>query len=124
MGVKACINGNFSVRTLEKIKKGRRAFYSVLGLGIKNHGLNMNTCNLLFWSLIVPITLFGSEILVLQDQDVYDLDCFQRQVGRRIQRFYPRSPDPRGMDAIGNHDLCKKGYFSEDNFSNGRAVDL
>ena len=29
-----------------------------------------------------------------------------------------------GMDAIRNHDLCKKGYFSEDNFSNGRAVDL
>ena len=62
VGVKSCINGGFSTRALEKGKKGRRAFYSVLGLGIKKCGLNMSTCNLIFWSLIVPITLFSSDL--------------------------------------------------------------
>ena len=101
VGVKSCINGGFSVRTQEKIKKGRRAFYSVLGLGIKKRGLNMSTCNLIFWSLVVPITLFGSELWVLQEQDITDLDSFQRLVGRRIQRFHPRSPTHTSIRGLG-----------------------
>ena len=92
VGVKACANRTYSTRTLEKIKKGRRAFFSVAGVGIKRSGINMATCNLIFWSIIVPITLFGSELWVLQDQDLADIELFQRQIGRRIQRFHPRSP--------------------------------
>ena len=45
VGVKSCSNGAFSIRTIEKIKKERRAFYSVIGIGIKSRGLNMTTCN-------------------------------------------------------------------------------
>ena len=71
VGVKACINGNFTARTSEKIKKGRRTFYSVTGTGVRRRGLNMSTCNLIFWSLVVPVTLFGSELWVLNDQDVH-----------------------------------------------------
>ena len=101
VGVKSCINGNFDIRTTEKIKKGRRAFYSVLGIGIKRRGLNLSTCNLIFWSLVVPITLFGSELWVLNEQDVQNLDGFQRQIGRRMQRFHNRSPSNTCVRSLG-----------------------
>ena len=61
----------------------------------------MATCNLIFWSLIVPITLFGSELWVLQEQDMQDIDCFQRQIGRRIQRFHPWSPTHTSIRGLG-----------------------
>ena len=101
VGVKSSINGNFSARTCEKIKKGRRAFYSAIGVGIKRNGLNMSTCNLIFWSVVVPITLFGSELWVLSQQDINDLEDFQQPIGRRIQRFHSRSPKQTSFRGLG-----------------------
>ena len=101
VGIKSCIGGNFADRTVEKVKKGRRAFFSTLSLGIKKRGLNMNTCNLLFWSVIVPITLFGSELWVLQASDLHELDLFQRQVGRRMQRLHNRTPIHNSIRGLG-----------------------
>ena len=101
VGVKSCINGAFSVRTIEKIKKERRAFYSVIGIGIKSRGLNMTTCNLIFWSVIAPITLYGSELWVLSEQDINEIDGFQRQFSRRIQRFHSRSPTHTSFRGLG-----------------------
>ena len=101
VGIKSCVGGDFCERTCEKIKKGRRAFHSALSLGIKRRGLAMSTCNLLFWSVIVPITLFGSELWVLQASDLYELDLFQRQIGRRMQRFHSRSPIHTSIRGLG-----------------------
>ena len=75
-----------------KIKKECRALNPALSLGVKKKGLNMNTCYLLFWSVRVPITLFGAKLWVLQPSDLHELDLFQRQVGRRMQRFHSRAP--------------------------------
>ena len=61
-------------------------------MGIKKRGLILSTCSIIFWPLIVPITLFGSELWVLSVQDLHDIDSFQRQIGRQIQRFHNRSP--------------------------------
>ena len=97
VGIKWCTGGNFDARTCEKIKKGRRALNSALSLGVKTKGLNMNTCNLLFWSITVPITLFGAELWVFQPSDLHELDLFQRQVGRRMQRFHSRAPIHTGI---------------------------
>ena len=101
VGIKSCIGDSFLERTVEKVKKGRRAFFPSLSLGIKRKGLNMNTCNLLFWSVIVPITIFGSELWVLQDSDLHELDLFQRQVGRRIQRFHKCTPIHTSIRGLG-----------------------
>ena len=101
VGVKSCLNGNFEARTCEKIKKGRRALNSVLSVGIKKKGINMCTSNMIFWSIIVPITLFGSELWVLHDPDLKELDMFQRQVGRKMQRFHKSSPVHTSIRALG-----------------------
>ena len=101
VGIKSCTGDSFLERTNEKIKKGRRAFFSTLSLGIKKRGLTMNTCNLLFWSVIVPITLFGSELWVLQASDLHELDLFQRQVSRRMQRFHGRAPIHTSVRGLG-----------------------
>ena len=101
VGVKACVDKSYTTRTSEKIKKGRRSFFSVTGVGIKRSGINMVTCNLIFWSIIVPITLFGSELWILQDQDMIDIDFFQRQIGRRIQRFHSKSPKETCFRGLG-----------------------
>ena len=44
----------------EERKRGHRAFHSIIDVGIKGCGLSM--------SMVVPITLFGSELWVLQEQ--------------------------------------------------------
>ena len=101
VGVKSCINGRFVDRTIEKVKKGRRAFYSASGIGIKGGGLNMTTCNLIFWTIIVPITLFGSELWVLGEQDLFEIDNFQKHIGRRMQRFHSKSPVQTSFRGLG-----------------------
>ena len=92
VGIKSCTRGNFTPRTLEKIQKGNRSFNASTGIGIKHRGVDMNTCNLLFWSLIVPITTFGAELWILNEHDIRNLENLQRYIGRRCQRFHQRMP--------------------------------
>ena len=47
----------------------------------------MKVCSFLFWSLIVPIVTFGSELWFLKDNDVKLLEDFQRYAGKRVQHF-------------------------------------
>ena len=75
----------------------------------------MNTCNLLFWSVIVPITFFGAELWVLHASDLHDLDLFQRQVGRSMQRFHSRIPIHTGIRGLGWMRLETEGHVPEDN---------
>ena len=52
----------------------------------------MMSCNLIFWTIVIPVTTFGSEICCLTEADCENLNAFQRHIGRRIQRFPSRSP--------------------------------
>ena len=101
VGIKSCTRGDFSPRTLEKIHKGRKSFNASTGIGIKRRGVDMNTCNLLFWSLIVPITTFGAELWILNEHDVRNLENFQKYVGRRCQRFHQRTPSVTSFRGLG-----------------------
>ena len=76
------------------------------GLGIKRNGLNMATCNLIFWNVVVPTTIYGCEIWVLNDDDIDKIETFQKQAGRRIQRFAPDSPPLSSFFSLGWMDLC------------------
>ena len=49
--------------------------------------MSLAVCNLVFWSVIVPITTYGSEVRCLSDIDLENLESFQRWAGRRIERF-------------------------------------
>ena len=75
MGVKACVY-NDNERVQEKIVKGRRSLNACAGVGIRRNGLTMLTCNIIFWAIIVPIVLFGSEIWSLTDFDCEKLQKF------------------------------------------------
>ena len=87
VGVKACLFRGDESRVEEKISKGRKTLNAASGLSIRKNGLNIMTCNKIFWSVVIPTLLFGCEIWVLSYKDKDNLLAFQRYAGRRIQRF-------------------------------------
>ena len=92
LGIKACVKRDYHLRTEEKISKGRKALNAATSLGIKKHGLSMAACNMIVWSMVIPIITYGAEIWVLKDRDIDLLDNFQRYAGRRVQRLHNKSP--------------------------------
>ena len=90
--VKACILAGDNSKVEEKIGKGRKTLNATSGLGIRKNVLSMKTCNLIFWTIVVPALPFGSEIWCINDREIDLLQSFQRYAGRRIQRFPKRSP--------------------------------
>ena len=93
VGVKNCLFGDFSSRVEERISKGRRSFNSILNSGVKRNGLSMSVISSLFWTIVVPIVTYGSEVWVLKGEETDSLRKFQRYVGRRSQRFHQHSPN-------------------------------
>ena len=77
------------------------------------------SCNLIFWSVVMPILTFGSEIWILSDKDHENLQNFQRYAGRRVQRFPQRSPNMTSFFGLGwikinTYIMIKKGTFHND----------
>ena len=91
VGVKTCALGDTHVRTEEKVTKARKVLNMSTSMGIKRGGLNLETCNLIFWTVVVPVLCFGCEVWVLKQKDEDLLMAFQRYAARRVQRFHPRS---------------------------------
>ena len=99
--VKNSIYDDNESRVEEKISKGRKALNAASSLGFKRNGLSMTACDLIFWAVVVPIVLFGSEIWTLTEKDIDNLMNFQRYAGRRIQRFPKRSPSTTSFFGLG-----------------------
>ena len=116
VGLKACTGGSYLNRTTDKIKKGRKTLNAASGIGLRRGGLTMKVCSFLFWSLIVPIVTFASELWVLKDEDINALDAFQRYAERRVQRFPYHSPNETSFVGLGwmrmeNYIAAKKLIF-------------
>ena len=94
VGIKNCLFGDTAPRREDLICRGSRAFNAVASVGIKNKGVNMSVCNILFWSIIAPIVTYSSEVWVLQPDEQDLLRKFQRYVCRRGHRFPPPPPPP------------------------------
>ena len=101
VGIKTCNGQNYNIRTEEKIGKACRALSAASSLGIKKGGISMRACNIIFWCLIVPILTYGSELWVLKQSDIDELDKFQRYAGRRFQRFPKWSPNETSCKGLG-----------------------
>ena len=86
--------------------KVEKALNASAGLGVKRNGLSMAVCNLLYWSVIIPTTLFGCELWVLTDPEIEKLQLFQRQASRHFQRFDPASPTESCFYGLGWIGLC------------------
>ena len=61
----------------------------------------MATCSILYWSILVPIVTYGSELWVLSGEEIGELRKFQRYIGRRCQRFPKRSPNFSSYTPLG-----------------------
>ena len=91
VGVKTCVKGDTHVRTEEKVKKARKVLNMSTNMGVKRGGLNLNTCNLIYWTIVMPTLLFGCEVWVIKQRDCDMLEAFQRYAARRLQRFHMSS---------------------------------
>ena len=101
VGVKNCLFSDYTERVEERISKGRRCFNALCSLGIKKRGITMRTCATLFWSIVIPVVTYGSEVWVIKSHETELLRKFQRQIGRRCQRFPDRSPNYSAYGPLG-----------------------
>ena len=92
VGIRACIHDDDISGLEECISKARRILNAISGLGIRKCGLTIQTCKIIFWSVVVPIATYGCELLLLTDIHVTLLEEFQEYAGKKIQRFYINTP--------------------------------
>ena len=101
VGIKNCNGGVYTERTVNKISKSQKALSAASALGIKRGGLSMKACNIIYWSLIIPILTYGAELWVLKLSDIEALDKYQRYAGKRIQRFPKYTPNESSFRGLG-----------------------
>ena len=77
---------------VECILKARRILNAISVLGIRKCGLTIQTCKIIFWSVVVPIATYGCELLILTDKHGTLLEEFTEYAGKKIQRFYINTP--------------------------------
>ena len=91
VGVKACLFCGFSLCLKERLTKGQSVIHAVTGFGIKKIGLTMSRCNVIVWSITVPIISFRCKMWIPSRADLEMLEAFQCYVESRMQRFPSRS---------------------------------
>ena len=101
LGTVSTIYDEDSHRVGDRLSKARRVLNAVTGVGIRGKGLNMYTCNIIFWCIVVPTALFGCEIWCLTANDISCIGDFQVYAGKRLQRLHPRSPNICGFVSLG-----------------------
>ena len=93
VGIRNTIFDSDTSGIVERISKGRRAFNSVAGIGIRKGGITMATSNIIFWTIVVPTTLYGCEMWIMDDPVLELIENFQNYIGKRIQRLHPNTPN-------------------------------
>ena len=73
----------------------------IAGMGVRKNGLTMATCHIMFWTIIVPAALYGSEIWILNNRSIALIESFQMYVCKRMQRFYAKVPNAPSLYALG-----------------------
>ena len=101
VGIKTCVKGDTHVRTEEKVSKARKSLNMTTNIGIRKGGLNLNTCNIIYWAIVIPTLLFGCEIWVMKDKDIVMLNAFQRYAARRLQRLHSRALNATSCICLG-----------------------
>ena len=93
MGVVCCLSEDDVSGIEKRLTKAQRALNAVSGLEIRRNGLTVATCSIIFWVVVAPIALFGTELWILNDKSVSLIESFQIYTGKRVQRLFDRSPN-------------------------------
>ena len=101
LGIVSTIITEDSNRVGDRLSKARKALNIAAGIGVKRKGLNMRTCNVIFWGIVVPTALFGCEIWCLTANDINSIHDFQVYAGKRVQRLHPGSPNICSFTGLG-----------------------
>ena len=67
-----------------RLSTARMVLNAVSGLSIQRNGLSVSTCCIIFCVIVAPITLFGSELWILNDKTGALLESFQVYAGKRV----------------------------------------
>ena len=62
-------------------------------LGIHSNGLTITTFNVIFWSIVLPVALFGVKLFFLSSKSITLLEKSQTYDRERAQRFYCLIPN-------------------------------
>ena len=101
VGIHAIIDSADISGIEERLSKARRTFNAVAGVGIRSNGLTMGTCSVIFWTVVVPAALYGSEAWILNAKSLAAIESFQMYICKRVQRFYSRVPNAPALYALG-----------------------
>ena len=101
VGIRAVISDDDISGIEERLSKARRTFNAVAGIGIRSSSLTMATCNVIFWTIVVPATLYGSELWILNAKSTALIEAFQIYACKRIQRLYSRVPNAPVLFSLG-----------------------
>ena len=85
----------------ERLSKTRRTLYTLAGLGIRRCGLTVATCSVIFWSVLVPVALYGCKLWSMTGEHTLLMKSFQNYARKNIQRFHPRVPNARILHSLG-----------------------
>ncbi|XP_053372915.1 uncharacterized protein LOC128546427 [Mercenaria mercenaria] len=79
----------------ENLKKARRKAYSLFGSGYQGHeGLNISSVILLYKTYVVPVLLYGLELLLPPESMINKLELFQRKFVKEILRLPDNTANP------------------------------
>ncbi|CAG2244707.1 unnamed protein product [Mytilus edulis] len=79
----------------ENLKKSRRSAYALLGSGFHGeNGLDMETIIHLFKIYILPVLLYGMDLLTPQSLDLEKLEKFQKKMLKQLMSLPTNTPDP------------------------------
>ena len=90
VGIRASISEDDVSGLEERVSKARRTLNAISGLGVRRCGLTIRICNTIFWSVVVPIAMYGCELMFLTEGHISILEEFKEYAGRKLQRFHVR----------------------------------
>ena len=95
LGIQRTADGKCKSTIEERVKRGRRSLYSLMGAGL--HGLNgcgVKTSLQLYRIYTIPAILHNLEAIIMNDNDYSNIEIFHKSVLRQIQHLPESTAKP------------------------------
>jgi hypothetical protein len=101
VGVPFIASGNHDNFIQARTSKARRNFNALLGIGSSLGGVNPSVGSKLYWSIVIPAMLYGTEIMCLPESITDKLETQHRQFGKRVQGLPESTSNPASYATLG-----------------------